>query len=240
MNTERLLDELRGLGRSVQSPPVDTEALTARTMAALDSPVQAAATPRPRIARRRWRAFAGAVAAVMIVLALTPPVRAAVVDWFGVVITSGPAVENQPVPPAESSLSMVEARKLVNFEPIQPWTLGPPDGVEVSPDGMVLSMTWSAAGGGVTRMDQFIGVAPTYLKEFLYAAEQIDLGSTTALWFDGPHQVTRIDEAGREQVETARSAGPTLIVPIGDLTIRIEGLDRDRAVEVARSITGTD
>lgn len=135
---------------------------------------------------------------------------------------------------------MTEARGLVNFEPVEPVTLGMPDGVEVSLDGMVLSMTWTSAGGAVTRVDQFAGVVPTYLKETQRAAEQIDLDGTTALWFDGPHQIIRIDKSGREQVETARSAGPTLIVPVADLTIRIEGLDRADAIEVARSITGTD
>jgi hypothetical protein len=239
MNTERLPQELRDLGRSIESPPVDTDALTTRTMARLPPP-GAATAARPTIPYRRWRAFAGAVAALLIVLALTPPVRAAVVDWFGVIVRSGPAAESQPVPPADSSLTMTEARGLVRFEPVEPGTLGTPDGLEVSSDGMVLSMTWSSAEGAVTRIDQFAGVVPTYLKESQHAAEQIDLGGTAALWFDGPHQVIRIDESGREQVETARSAGPTLIVPVGDLTIRIEGLDRTAAIDVARSLTGTD
>ena len=90
------------------------------------------------------------------------------------------------------------------------------------------------------RIDQFAAVVPTYLKESQLAAEQIDLDGTLVLWFDGPHHVVRIDESGRELVETARSAGPTLIVPIEELTVRIEGLDRAAAIEVARSIIGTD
>lgn len=240
MSAERLTQQLRELGRAIEVPPIDTEALTERTMVRLaESPGNAGAT-RPNLLRRRWRALAGAAAALLLVFALTPPVRAAVADWFGVVVRSGPPAESQSAPAAESALTLDEARELVDFEPVEPGSLGTPDGVEVSPDGMVLSMTWSSPASAVTRVDQFAGVVPTFLKESLLVAEQIDLNGTPALWFDGPHHVVRIDESGREQVETARSAGPTLIVPVGELTVRIEGLDRAAALEVARSISGTD
>jgi hypothetical protein len=242
MNTEPLAQELRDLGRAVQIPSLDADALTARTMARLAEPVRATAAGRrwPSIPRRRRQALAGAVAGLIIVLALTPPVRAAVADWFGVIVRSGAPAESEPVPAAEPSLSFAEARELVGFEPVEPRTLGTPDGVEVSPDGRVLSMTWSVSEGGVIRLDQFSGVEPTFLKESQRAAEIVDVGATTALWFDGPHHVVRLDEAGREYVETARSAGPTLIMPVGDVTVRIEGLDRTTAIETARALTGTD
>ncbi|HSJ60135.1 MAG TPA: hypothetical protein VK895_02815, partial [Jiangellaceae bacterium] len=101
-------------------------------------------------------------------------------------------------------------------------------------------MTWTDSDGGVIRLEQFSGVEPTFLKESQRAAEMVDVGRTTALWFDGPHHVVRLDEAGREYIETARSAGPTLILPVGDVTVRIEGLDRSAAIDTARSLTGTD
>ena len=147
MNAERLSRELRDLGRVIEVPPIDAEVLTERTMARLPEPSRAAAASRPSVLRRRWRALAGAAAALLLVLALTPPVRAAVADWFGVIVRSGPPAESQPIPPAESSLTLDEARGLVSFEPVEPGTLGTPDEVEVSPDGMVLSMTWSATAG---------------------------------------------------------------------------------------------
>lgn len=242
MNTEPLAEELRDLARAVKIPPLDADALTARTMAQLAEPAGTTTAGRRWIAipRRRWQALAGAVAGLIIVLALTPPVRAAVADWFGVIVRSGAPAESEPVPPAEPSLSFTEARELVGFEPIEPRTLGSPDGVEVSPDGRVLSMTWTDSDGGVIRLEQFSGVEPTFLKESQRAAEMVDVGRTTALWFDGPHHVVRLDEAGREYIETARSAGPTLILPVGDVTVRIEGLDRSAAIDTARSLTGTD
>jgi hypothetical protein len=242
MNTEPLSQELRDLGRAVQIPSLDADALTARTMAQLGEQVHAttAGRRRPSIPRRRWQALAGAVAGLIIVLALTPPVRAAVADWFGVIVRSGAPAESEPIPHAGRSLSLADARELVSFEPVEPQTLGTPDGVEVSPDGRVLSMTWSDSDGGVIRLDQFSGVEPIYLKESQRAAEMVDVDDTTALWFDGPHHVVRLDEDGREYVETARSAGPTLIMPVGEVTVRIEGLDRSAAIETARSLTGTD
>jgi hypothetical protein len=245
MNTEPLAQELRDLGRAVQIPSLDADALTARTMARLAEPVRATAAGRrrwrwPSIPRRRRQALAGAVAGLIIVLALTPPVRAAVADWFGVIVRSGAPAESEPIPHAGPSLSLADARELVSFEPVEPQTLGTPDGVEVSPDGRVLSMTWSDSDGGVIRLDQFSGVEPIYLKESQRAAEMVDVDDTTALWFDGPHHVVRLDEDGREYVETARSAGPTLIMPVGEVTVRIDGLDRSAAIETARSLTGTD
>jgi hypothetical protein len=242
MNAEALSEELRDLGRAVEIPPLDADALTARTMAQLAEPARATAPGRrrPSTPRRHWQALAGAVVGLIIVLALTPPVRAAVADWFGVIVRSGAPAESEPIPQADPSLSLAEARELVSFEPIEPQALGPPDGVEVSPDGRVLSMTWSDSDGGVIRLDQFSGVEPTYLKESQRAAEIVDVGWTTALWFDGPHHVVRLDKAGREYIETARSAGPTLIMPVGDVTVRIEGLDRSAAIEAARSLKGTD
>ena len=242
MNTEPLYQELRDLGRAVQIPPVDTDALTTRTMARLAEPAGTTTAGRrwAAMTRRRRQAFAGAVAGLVIVLALTPPVRAAVADWFGVMVRSGEPVESEPIPQAGTSLRFEEVRELVGFEPIEPRILGTPDGVEVSPDGRVLSMTWSDGDGGVIRLDQFSGVEPTFLKELHRAAHMVDVGATTALWFDGPHHVVRVDEDGREYTETARSAGPTLIMPVGDVTVRIEGLDRATAIDLARSISGTD
>lgn len=249
MNTELLCQELRDLGRAVQIPPLDADALAERTMAQLAEPTSAAAPRRwtsrwtsrwISTPRRRWQALAGALAGLIIVLALTPPVRAAVADWFGVIVRSGPPAESEPIPQAESSLSFAEARELIGFEPVEPRTLGAPDGIEVSPDGRVLSMTWSDGDGKVIRLDQFSGVDSAFLKESQRAAEIVEVGATTALWFDGPHHVTRLDEAGQEYVETARSAGPTLIMPIAAVTIRIEGLDREAAIETALSLTGTD
>ncbi len=240
MNVDQLAQELRNVGRAIDVPPIDTEALTAHTMARLADSRTRTAAAGASVLRRRWRAVVGVVAALLLVLALTPPVRAAVADWFGVVLRFGPPAEDQSVPPADSELTLDEARELIGFEPVLPEMLGSPEGIEVSADGSVLSMTWSADDGSVTRIDQFANAKPTFIKEIQYAAETIIVDGETTLWFDGPHHVIRIDSSGQERVETARSSGPTLIFPVGELTVRIEGLDRSEAVAVARSILGTD
>jgi hypothetical protein len=234
---EPLIRELHELGRTVRTPAVDTEAVTRSVMARVAD--RAPDVQRATGARRRRRALAVAIAATLIALALTPPVRAAVTDWFGVIVRAGAPAESQPVPGVDGRLTLDGARDLVRFEPIIPASLGEPAGVDVSPDGRVLSMSWSGPNGEVIRLDQFAGDSPTFAKESAFPVEEIDLGGTTGLWFDGPHHLIRVDEHGNQQLEPARSAGPTLVMQVDGLTLRLEGMDRVAAAELARSILGT-
>jgi len=73
----------------------------------------------------------------------------------------------------------------------------------------------------------------------LRASQQRTAGGREALWVDGPHHIVGIDGDGRELTATARAAGPTLIFRANDLTLRLEGADRERAIDIARSVAGT-
>lgn len=236
MSADWLSEELHALGRTLDFPPVDADALASRVVAGLDEPVR----NRQPARRPRWRqaVVAGAVA-VLIALGLTPAVRAGVTDWFGVVVRSGPPAESEPVPSAESALTLEAAAETVGFGPIVPPSLGPPGGVEVSHDERVLSLSWPEPDGTV-RLDQFEGrFAPFFVKRSAAAAEIVDVHGRPGLWFDGPHHLSGMDRHGREIIATARSAGPTLLWRVDGITLRLEGADRGRALEIARDAAGT-
>jgi hypothetical protein len=263
MSTDRLERELRDLSSTLGAVPLDTAALSDRVMesiAAADPP-ETVAPPTRALARRLWStprkfgaspvpgrghgrrrratrpALAAAAAGLAIALAVTPPVRAAVADLFGIIVQPAAPAESEPVPGAESDLSLEDASEIISFEPVLPEALGAPEGVDVSPDGRVLSMSWSDADG-IVRLDQFEGdLAPAFVK---YAdAEDLDLDGHPAIWFDGPHPLVALDPDGRLYAESARSAGPTLVWQVDDITLRLEGASRDRAIEIARSVLDT-
>lgn len=235
MTPDRLTDELRALGRDVDPAP-DLDALSERIMRRVehrDSVRGDAALPT----RRRRNAIAAAVVAVLIALALTPPVRAAVTEWFGVVVRSGPAVEPEPVPTAGADLTVSEATDLAGFEPVVPQPLGAPDEVSVSSDAMVITMSWSQSAGTI-RLDQFEGTLEPRLVKQTPGVEfvQLDDGSA-AVWFPEPHRLLRLTEDG-ERPELSRAAAPTLLWQEGEITLRLEGLSKQRSVEVAEAVAG--
>ncbi|MFW6090406.1 MAG: hypothetical protein ACODAF_00940 [Actinomycetota bacterium] len=234
MSADQLGEELRTLGRTLEIPTVDADALANRVVAQLDE-----AVPRSTPARRRRlrAALVAAAVAVLLALALTPPVRAAVSEWFGVLVRQGPPAESQPVPGAESALTLEAAAEIVGFAPVEAPMLGEPDGVEVSSDGRVLSMSWSEPEGTV-RLEQFEGrLEPFFVKHADAGAEIVRVGGGSAVWFDRPHHITALDEDGRERVATSRTAGPTLLWQVGDVTLRLEGADRERSIDVAEAVT---
>ena len=149
-----LVADLVALGRAVPARPVD-DAFVRRVAAGI-----ASAPPNHRTApSRRVQAAVAAVVAVVVGALAVPPVRAAVGDLFGfggVLVREepGPAPSTAPPPPgATSDLSLAEAADLVPFRPAVPTALGDPDGVEVSADRRVLSLTWETDDGPV-RLDQ--------------------------------------------------------------------------------------
>lgn len=240
MSDDLLTRELHELGRTMPLAPADTDALTQRVLARLDEarrePAGSVATASPARTRRR-RSVAALAVGVLIALLLTPPVRAAVADWFGVIIQSGPPAEEATVPGVAPGLNLDEARSLVEFEPVLPASLGRPDGIDVSPDRQVLSMSWTVDGHTV-RLDQFDGsFAPLFLKRG--EAEVILLNGRPAAWFNGPHELAALNEYGIEFGAPPRPAGPTLIWEHDDVTLRLEGTDRNRAVEIALELLGT-
>ena len=122
-----LVADLEALGRTVR-PPDDEAASTAAIM------TRVAALPAPSTAglrlRRPRRRVALVATAVLLALLVTPPVRAAVADWFGfagVVVRHDQSTQPSHAPPpptAGTTMSLDQARRLVSFEVAVPADLG--------------------------------------------------------------------------------------------------------------------
>lgn len=237
MTDEPLAEELRALGRSAAVPPVADGLATAVLERIADLPVRRTFA---QVVRSRWRALLGAFLVVLAGSALVEPVRATVADWFGLggvavqQVPSGPTTA--PQPPDASGLSLAEAGKQAGFTPVVPAELGTPDGVEVSADRRIVSMSWQTPSGTV-RLEQFLGQVPVmYIKRISDQVEFVQLDGRGALWFKSPHELVFVDKQGVEHTAQARAAGPTLVWQYDDLTLRLEGIpDMARATAIATS-----
>ena len=241
-----LVADLLALGRALPSRPVD-DAFVDRVAAGITGIAGVTGTtgtsPTPRAApSRRVQAVVAAVVAVVVGAFAVPPVRAAVADLFGfggVLVREepGPAPSTAPPPPtATSDLSLAEAADLVPFRPALPTALGEPDGVEVSADRRVLSLTWETDDGTV-RLDQ-IGARLDYaFAKSAPGVEFVTVSGDFALWFAEPHEVVVLEPDGSQRRETARLAGHTLVWQRGSVTMRLEGdLAQQRAVDIAETV----
>jgi hypothetical protein len=194
------------------------------------------------VSRRR---VALVVAAVLLALLAAPPVRATIAEWFGfggVVVErgspSGPASAPPEVP---SDRTLTSAAAEVGFPVSVPTGLGEPDGVEVSADRRLVSMSWSDDSGGVVRLDQFDGRLDFAFAKRTPGVTYASVGAADALWFEEQHEVVLLEADGSRRTESARLAGHTLIWPEGPTTMRLEGeLSLARAVEIAESVVPVD
>ena len=277
----RLPDELRALGRSLDAPGAGSadgagDSLASETMVervlgqilAEHVPVPVAeprdARGRLRAARRwtrlRWRSLTAALCGLLTVLVLTPPVRAAVFDWFdfgGVEVRYDPSAVPSPgaeVPGCGRSVSLGQAERRAGFEPLVPKALGVPGTVAVTgePHGRFLvSLCWREDGHTI-RLDEMPNPLDlTFAKTAREQPEWIPLGEETstggipdyALWFPRPHLLSfwLIDAEGTRFTRKERTAGPTLLwmhrAGFDEVTLRLEGVaSRARAVEIAREL----
>ncbi|GAB2466256.1 hypothetical protein [Streptomyces incanus] len=262
----RLREELRALGRSmdgtggVGGPESMVERVLAQIVAEeVPVPVAAAqgAGERLRVVRRwtraRWRSLAATLCGLLTVLTLTPPVRAAVSDWFGfggVEVRYDPSAvpsEGAEVPDCGPSVSLGRAERQAGFAPLVPKALGAPDAVTVSalPRGRFLvSLCWRERGRTI-RLDEFPArLDVTFLKSVREQPEWTSLGGDRAggggvpdpaLWFPRPHLLSfwLVDADGHRFTRKERTAGPTLLWPGGggvadggnarEVTLRLEG-----------------
>lgn len=246
---ELLVEELRALGRSLPTPDVAPE-LTAAVMdrVALVEPVERPSWLRQRWARARllwanwvWQGWRRVVAIALVVLAgllAAPPVRATVADWFGiggVVVRPmpGPGPSEAPPPPtAGTGLTLAEAGKLAGFVPLVPSALGKPDGIEVSADRRVVSMSWGS-GAGTIRLDQLEDRLSPYFEKQLHGTFEL---TRKGFWFETPHELHIVDSRGEARTEPPRTAGRTLVWTAPGRTLRLEGaLTKNRALAIADS-----
>ncbi|MER5751698.1 hypothetical protein [Streptomyces sp. NPDC002088] len=268
----RLPEELRALGRSLDMPDAaGAESMVERVLEQILAeavPVPVAQPPgageRLRAVRRwtraRWRSLTAALCGLLTVLALTPPVRAAVIDWFdfgGVEVRYDPSAVPSPgaeVPGCGRSVSLAQAERRAGFEPLVPGALGVPDAVTVTgePQGRSLVTLCWREHGHVIRLDEYpAGLDVGFTKSVREQPEWISMGGTpsadgvvdVALWFPRPHLLSfwLVDADGDHYTRTKRTAGPTLLWPhrtdAGEVTIRLEGVaSKARAVEIAKSV----
>ncbi|WP_020118670.1 hypothetical protein [Streptomyces canus] len=271
----RLPEELRALGRSLDAPGAGgSESMVERVLEQILAerlPVPVAQAPGPgerlgagRWARARWRSLTATLCGLLAVLALTPPVRAAVLDWFdfgGVEVRYDPSAVPSPgaeVPGCGRSLSLGQAERRAGFEPLVPTALGAPEAVTVTaePRGRSLvSLCWRERGR-VVRLDEYparldIGFTKSVREQPEWLSlhgDSSDLGAVndTALWFPRPHLLSfwLVDAAGSRYTREQRTAGPTLLwmhgsglLDMPDVTLRLEGVaSKARAVEIAKSL----
>ncbi|MGW1541135.1 hypothetical protein ACWCPM_13010 [Streptomyces sp. NPDC002309] len=268
---DRLPEELRALGRSLDPSGAGSETMVERVLGQILAERVPVPVPEPlgvagrlrevgRRLRARRRALTAALCGLLTVLVLTPPVRAAVVDWFGfggVEVRHDPSAEPSPwaaVPGCDRPLSLTQAARRAGFEPLVPDALGTPDAVSVSglPRGRLLvSLCWTEQGRTI-RLDQYAAsLDMTFAKTVREQPQWLSLGTgtpagdtfDTALWFPRPHLLSfwLVDADGVRHTRAERTAGPTLLwaeqTRNGDVTLRLEGVAaRQRALEVARSL----
>ena len=199
-----------------------------------------------RHGRRRRRTGGGRWPRCCCRLLAAPPVRAAVADWFGfagVIVRAGRRARSArrapPPPTAGPGITLDQAARLVGFTPVVPAALGTPDGVEVSADRRVLSMTWSRGGDGTVRLDQFDGQLDYTVRQDAHpASSSSTVAGDFALWFDEPHEVVA-PEPRRQPPHRDRAAGrahPDLGCTAAR-RMRLEGdLSQRRALEIAESV----
>lgn len=271
-----LPEELRALGRSLDAPGAadGTETMVERVLAQILAERLPAPVPEPPGAgerlravrhwtRMRWRSLTAALFGLLTVLVLTPPVRAAVFDWFGfagVEVRYDPSAVPSPgaeVPGCGQSVSLAEAERRAGFEPLVPEQLGMPDTVAVTsePRGrFVVSLCWREDGRTIRLDERRASLDIAFTKTVREQPEWISMAGGTAdggisdpaLWFARPHLLSfsLLDSDGEHYTRQERTAGPTLLwtysTPEADsaeVTLRLEGVaSKERAVEIAKSL----
>ncbi len=192
---------------------------------------------RPR-RLRRW--FVGLFLAVLGAGAVASPVGASILDWFGFhgvnVVEGQPTVTEEPTVPAEpAGMSLDEAAALAGFTPLVPAELGAPDGVAVSSDRRVLSLSWGS-GADTVRLDEFRGDIDPLFWKTVEDSSIVTIGAGDALWLPTAHVVQVVADDGTALRLPPRLAAPTLVWPQGVLTVRLEGDHSfDQAVTIADS-----
>jgi hypothetical protein len=196
--------------------------------------------PAPTSSRRLRRWLAGLFLALLGAGAVASPVGASILDWFGFhgvnVVEGQPSVTEEPTVPAElTGLSLDQAAELAGFTPLVPAALGDPDGVAVSADRRLVSLSWGS-GAETVRLDQFRGAIDPMFWKLVDISTFVTVDAGDALWLPTAHQVSVVADDGTRQQLAPRLAAPTLVWAQGPLTLRLEGDHTlERAIEIADS-----
>jgi hypothetical protein len=233
---------LRDLGAHLDVPPPPEEpALAAAVLARLDDP------PRRTLLPRLAAAAAALLAALGLAMAVSPEVRAAVLDFLNlgaIQINQAPEQAGQPSVepsldkplPGERAVTLDQARAQAGFPLRVPESLGDPLAVHLA-DGDPPRIATLLYNG--VRVDQIDGdLAPMFQKFFhLDGAVPTTIDGSHGLWLPSPHPVFYLDRDGDTQERFARLSGSTLIWEQDGVTYRVEGeLTHRQAVDIAVDI----
>jgi len=255
--TEAALERaLRDLGRAVAWPETPDVASAVRARLDRDAEVRPL---RPRPVRR---AVILAAAALLVVLgglvALSPGIRAAIVEFFslpGVRIdveesappTASPEAEVRPL--FGRRVPLGEARREVAFPVALPSTLGRPDEVFLLGSGprALVTLAYRSAPGIPADPEAGYALLVTELRgrpsEDLI--KKVDLETRVVpvtvrgeqgYWVEGPHLVY-VEAAGEPVADEPRIAGNTLLWTRGPVTFRLEAdVPLAEALALARTV----
>ena len=187
-------------------------------------------------------ALAALIVAIGVSVAISAPVRAAIINVFGfggveVREGPGPSPASSPVLPGEHRIDVATAQREVGFQIRIPSALGPPDWVTVA-DGRVVSLHYVRTAGPV-QIDQFDGDLGVMWEKFAAGPALVTtVNGRDALWFEDPVALVYVDASGRRRTESTRLTNGTLVWMDDDLTFRLDGIrPLDAALAVARSMT---
>jgi hypothetical protein len=229
---------LLDLGAHLEVP--DAPDVTAAVLARLEE-------PEPRRQPRLLK-VAAVVAAVLVALgvliAASPPVRAAVMHllrFAGIELSSESPGPIPPTPgplPDERAVDLPTAQGESRFPIALAEKLGAPERVLLI-DGTPPRVVSLLYRGGTVRLDEFDGVADLamFKKVGRGEFEYLQVGGDNGVWVPGPHELYYIDRDGDVRMESARLSAKTLIWQRDGITLRLEGdFTKQQALEIAASV----
>jgi hypothetical protein len=192
------------------------------------------------------------------VFAAVPGVRDAVLEFFGL---QGATVERRselPEPPElrpldlGSRVTLGQAAAELDFTPLVPRALGPPDAVYVRSElpGGELLLAYRPRPGLPEARTTSLGLLASEFRGDLHPElvgklagpgteiERLELDGQRAIWIEGaPHFFFYRDPDGQIIESELRLAQNVLLLERRRVLVRLEGaFDRERAIEIARSL----
>ena len=235
-DARELPEQLRVLGRGLSVHVPDD--LADRVLVGIaDTPV------KRRAPWQRWvAALAALIVAIGVSVAISAPVRAAIINVFGfggveVREGPGPSPVSSPVLPGEHRIDVATAQQEVGFRIRIPSALGPPEWVTVA-DGRVVSLHYRRTAGPV-QIDQFEGNLGVMWEKFgMGPALRTTVDGHDALWFEDPVTLVYVDASGHRRTESTRLTSGTLVWIVDGMTFRLDGIrPLDAAIAVAHSMS---